>query len=112
MRLVLLACLVLTACTNGDLEGGHLIVHVTCPTSFNAMMIHFGNSNPFEVEASAPTQSYDWDYWSTFDEETEVSITALDGAGNAVATGSASNIAYTWLDDGSAFAEISMRLTP
>jgi hypothetical protein len=105
-------CLAFTGCAGSEAEGDHLIVHVTCTRDFDELLVSDITAAPIDVPVG-PSDHYDWDYWETFtgDGPESLSITVLAG-GNAIATGTASQIAYIDQGDGSRRAEITLPLTP
>lgn len=116
MRLMLLACLLVTGCfgeEDDDAEGDHLIVHVDCTADFDSMIVTLDQDAPDSISVGVLTQSYDYDYWATLDGDgpRTVSITVL-ADGDAVATGQATDIAYITQSDGTGLAEISLPLKP
>ncbi|CAN5297557.1 hypothetical protein BH11MYX1_BH11MYX1_25290 [soil metagenome] len=111
MRALLLACLVLPSCTPTDDTTFYLTAHVTCTEPFDTMLVSGNDGLPAMIALAGPTMMADYHHEDEFGDFSKLGITVtLDG--NAVATGTASNIAYRPISDFELSAEITMALTP
>jgi hypothetical protein len=113
MRLILIAAL-FAGCVDSSpdpAEGAHLIAHITSPSDFDRVFMTIDGTTEGPIVFVPPARTYDWDHWEVSSPLDDLKVTVAIGR-NGVASGEASNIAYTTQDDGTLFAEIQMPLEP